>query len=87
MVPRNSCFAQFFYRVNSNKTIEAICGFCFVASQPAVGQAELRAWENAHVCNEEKQSSGTVASPSSGIRSAVPGKRLSRYAFLHMGRH
>jgi hypothetical protein len=47
---RNTCFAQFFYRVNEDRTVEAICGFCFVASSPATQQAELREWEKAHLC-------------------------------------
>jgi hypothetical protein len=47
---RNLFFAQFFYRVNSNKSMESICGDCFLAS-PASGEtAELQAWEHAHRC-------------------------------------
>ena len=56
MSQMNSCFAQFFYRVNSDRTWEAICGFCFVASHPAANQAELRKWEKTHVCPDRKQS-------------------------------
>jgi hypothetical protein len=54
MAQMNPCFAQFFYRVNEDKTVEAICGFCFAGSNPAVNQAELREWEKAHLCSERK---------------------------------
>jgi hypothetical protein len=46
----NVSFAQFFYRVNPDKTVDSICGFCFLASAPANNQADLRAWESTHVC-------------------------------------
>ena len=50
MANRNAYFPQFFYRVNPDKTIDAICGFCFAASPSADNQADLRIWETAHCC-------------------------------------
>jgi hypothetical protein len=52
MAKINVCFAQFFYRVNPNKTMDAICGFCFKSSATAEDQADLRRWETAHLCSE-----------------------------------
>jgi hypothetical protein len=51
MAKPNVFFAQFFYRVHPDKTIDAICGFCFTASEPAANQAGLRVWEIAHRCS------------------------------------
>ena len=48
-------FAQFFYRVNPDKTIESICGFCFMASASSDSQTNLRAWESAHRCLKRHQ--------------------------------
>ena len=77
MAQMNSCFAQFFYRVNGDQTVEAICGFCFVASRPALNQAELREWEQEHVCSERRHpSSGSVVttrSPQAKDRYGWPG--------------
>jgi hypothetical protein len=50
MASRNTYFAQFFYRVNRDKTIDAICGFCFMASPSADNQDDLRKWEISHRC-------------------------------------
>jgi len=50
MAQMNPCFAQFFYRVNEDKTVEAICGFCFAGSHPVVEPGAMREWEKAHVC-------------------------------------
>jgi hypothetical protein len=52
MASTNTCFAQFFYRVNPDKTIDAICGYCFTASDPTLNQASLREWETAHCCSD-----------------------------------
>jgi hypothetical protein len=46
----NLYFAQFFYRVNPNKSIESICGVCFLASPAADDKTGLKAWESAHRC-------------------------------------
>ncbi len=48
-------FAQFFYRVNPDKTIESICGFCFMASAASDSQTNLRAWELTHRCLKRHQ--------------------------------
>jgi hypothetical protein len=48
-------FAQFFYRVNPDNTIESICGFCFMASAASDSQSNLQAWESAHRCLERQQ--------------------------------
>ena len=56
MAQMNTCFAQFFYRVNDDKTVEAICGFCFAASHPAIQHADLREWEKAHICPDRQHS-------------------------------
>ena len=45
-----ACFAQFFYRVNSDKTVDAICGYCFEASDPCESKNALYTWETAHRC-------------------------------------
>jgi hypothetical protein len=45
-----ACFAQFFYRVNPNKTIEAICGHCFSSSESSTDKGALQTWETAHRC-------------------------------------
>ena len=50
MAYSNTCFAQFFYRVNPDKSMDSICGHCFEASDPAFDKESLRAWEVAHCC-------------------------------------
>jgi hypothetical protein len=50
MAKTGAFFAQFFYRVNRDMTIESICGFCFMASAATVDQAQLQVWETAHPC-------------------------------------
>jgi hypothetical protein len=52
MARPSASFAQFFYRVNPDKTIEAICGLCFMGSDPVTNQAGLKSWELAHHCSE-----------------------------------
>ncbi len=56
MAQMNTCFAQFFYRLNDDRTVEAICGFCFAASDPAMQHADLREWEKAHICPDRQHS-------------------------------
>ena len=43
-------FHQFFYRVNADKTIDAICGFCYVTAATADSRADLQLLERAHRC-------------------------------------
>jgi hypothetical protein len=43
-------FRQFFYRFNSNGTIDAICSFCFQTVATVGNQAELRNFEPTHHC-------------------------------------
>jgi len=43
-------FAQFFYRFNSNGTIDAVCSTCFQTVATVRNQAELRNCEAAHHC-------------------------------------
>ncbi len=43
-------FAQFFYRVNPDKTMDAICGHCFSASEPGSDKSTLKTWEATHHC-------------------------------------
>jgi hypothetical protein len=42
--------SHFFYRENPNRTIDAICGFCFSTAATAKNRADLREMEAAHVC-------------------------------------
>ena len=43
-------FHQFFYRINADKTIDAICAFCYMTAATAETHAELRLQECAHRC-------------------------------------
>lgn len=43
-------FHQFFYRINADKTIDAICGFCYMTAATAATRAELEVKERAHRC-------------------------------------
>jgi hypothetical protein len=43
-------FHQFIYRVNPDKTIDAICAFCYMTAATAQTHAELRLQECAHRC-------------------------------------
>ncbi len=43
-------FHQFIYRTNPNKTIDAICAFCYMTAGTAETHAELRLQECAHRC-------------------------------------
>jgi hypothetical protein len=47
-------FFQFVYRVNPDKTIDAICAFCFLTAATAENEADLHAQESAHKCWETK---------------------------------
>jgi hypothetical protein len=57
MAHSNSCFAQFFYRVNPDKTMDSICGYCFEASAPSADREQLRSWETTHCCSLRLQRS------------------------------
>ena len=52
MTRTSEAFAQFFYRVNADKSIDAICGYCFTESGPSVKKEELQSWETAHRCSD-----------------------------------
>jgi hypothetical protein len=57
-------FAQFFYRVNPDKTIDAICGYCLLTASTAASMADIHAREAAHKCwqkNGLRQASEEVA--------------------------
>jgi hypothetical protein len=41
---------QFFYRINADKTIDSICGSCFLTVATGKSEAELHAQEAAHDC-------------------------------------
>ena len=43
-------FHQFFYRINADKTIDAICAFCYMTAATAATRAELEVKERAHRC-------------------------------------
>jgi len=45
-------FHQFFYRINPDKTIDAICAFCYLTAATAETRAELQLRERAHRCPE-----------------------------------
>jgi hypothetical protein len=53
MARKTASFAQFFYRVNPDSTIESICGFCFAASAAMLDRAKLQLWEANHHCAEK----------------------------------
>ena len=50
MAKTSVSFAQFFYRVNPDSTIDAICGYCFLTVATANTRTELRLFESAHQC-------------------------------------
>jgi len=50
MAKTSVSFAQFFYRVNTDSTIDAICGYCFLTVATANTRTELRLLESAHHC-------------------------------------
>jgi hypothetical protein len=41
---------SFFYRINADKTIDSICGFCYLTVAAGESEAELYALESAHDC-------------------------------------
>ena len=43
-------FHQFFYRTNADKTIDAICAFCYMTAATAATRAELEVKEREHRC-------------------------------------
>jgi hypothetical protein len=50
---KGASFPQFFYRRNSDETIDAICAFCFENAATAANEANLHEREAAHICVEE----------------------------------
>jgi hypothetical protein len=54
-------FPQFFYRPNPDKTIDAICAFCFLTAASADNEADLHEQESAHRCGERKGRQDQVA--------------------------
>jgi hypothetical protein len=48
-------FHQFIYRTNPDKTIDAICAFCYVTAATARSVAELQARERAHRCPKSRK--------------------------------
>jgi hypothetical protein len=50
MAKTSVSFAQFFYRMNPDNTIDAICGYCFLTVATANTRTELRLLESAHHC-------------------------------------
>ena len=53
MTATKGSYSQFFYRRNSDKTIDAICGFCFLTVASAENEVDLHAPESVHQCNQE----------------------------------
>jgi len=47
---RDVSFAQYYYRVNPDNTIDSICGDCFVTAATADNTDDLHAKESVHVC-------------------------------------
>jgi hypothetical protein len=47
---KNVHFHQFFYRINADKTIDAICAFCYMTAATAATRTELEVKERAHRC-------------------------------------
>jgi hypothetical protein len=52
MAKTSVSFAQFFYRMNPDTTIDAICGYCFLTVATANTRTELRLLESAHHCGK-----------------------------------
>jgi hypothetical protein len=50
MVNKSVSFAQYFYRVNADGTLDSICGYCFLTVATADTENELRRLESAHRC-------------------------------------
>ncbi len=47
---KNAHFHQFFCRINADKTIDAICAFCYRTAATAATRTELEEKERAHRC-------------------------------------
>jgi hypothetical protein len=58
MAKTSVSFAQFFYRVNPDNTIDAICGYCFSTVATANTRTELRLLESAHHCGNSLSTLG-----------------------------
>ncbi len=57
-VRKDVSFHQFFYRLNPDKTIDAICAFCYATAATAENPADLQMRERMHRCprKPDKQS-------------------------------
>jgi hypothetical protein len=55
---KRASFAQFFYRINPDKTTDSICGFCFLTAATARNRAELQALEATHNCRSRSHDDG-----------------------------
>jgi hypothetical protein len=78
MARKTASFAQFFYRVNPDSTIESICGFCFDASAAMLDRAKLQLWEANHHCAEKGE--GSPINYTSGLQSIgklAPGREAA----------
>jgi hypothetical protein len=58
MTTKSVSFAQYFYRCNADKTIDSICGYCFLTVATAYTESELRRLESAHHCGHFVQRAG-----------------------------
>jgi hypothetical protein len=47
---KSGSFSRFFYRLNPDKTIDAICGVCFLTAATAETEDERHALESHHHC-------------------------------------
>jgi hypothetical protein len=68
MARKSLSFAQFFYRVNSDNTIDSICGDCFLTIATARTQTELRSPESNHDC---RNSLSPFSEPNQAVDSKV----------------
>jgi hypothetical protein len=53
---------QFFYRTNADKTIDSICGLCYLTVARGKSEAELHAQEAAHDCWKKKSTNNQPGS-------------------------
>jgi hypothetical protein len=68
MAKTSVSFAQFFYRVNPDTTIDAICGYCFLTVATANTRTELRLIEAAHHCGNSLSTRAAFNRPGFGDR-------------------
>jgi hypothetical protein len=68
---------QFFYRINADKTIDSICGFCYLTVATGESEAELHAEEAAHDCWKSYAPSMPAIRPAASSRSRADGSACS----------